>query len=116
MVEKKLSTPPPPASVEVPNVIEFDIDAAIAAKEEWNDKDVSFALEYLLGFVETYDGLPEIKFADDGKRLYFSPSSGQADAIADICSLHSVSPEAVLRIAASLYVDRERTGEESEEH
>jgi hypothetical protein len=104
-VEKALAPPPPPpASIDVPNLIEFDVDSG----EEWSENDISFALEYLLGFVETYEGLPDVEWGDGEKRLYFSPSSGQADAIADLCSLHSVSPETVLKTAAAIYVAREK--------
>lgn len=107
-VEKTLSSPPPPASVEVPNVIEFELDSTVADKETWSDQDISFALEYLLGYVETYEGLPEIKFGPAKKRLFFSPSPGQADAIADLCSLHSATPEKLLKTATAVYADRER--------
>ena len=102
------STAPVAESVEIPNVIEFGVTEEVAGKEEWSDVTLAFAVEYLLGFVEAYDGLPEVERHDSKVSLHFSPSSGQATALAELCSRYSAKPEDVLGMAACLYAQRER--------
>ncbi|MCA9778580.1 MAG: hypothetical protein KC800_17755 [Candidatus Eremiobacteraeota bacterium] len=102
------SAPPLAASVEVPNVIEFEIGREVADKEDWSDVCLAFAVEYLLGFVETYGSLPEVEALETGTTLHFSPSSGQAAALAELCSRHATRPEVLMQLAATLYVEREK--------
>ena len=102
------SSPPLAASVEVPNVIEFEIGRGVADKEDWSEVCLAFAVEYLLGFVETYGGLPEVQPSKADVTLCFSPSPGQAAALAELCSRYSAKPEDVLGMAACLYAQRDR--------
>ena len=102
------STAPVAESVEIPNVIEFEVAADVAGKEDWSEVTLAFAVEYLLGFVEAYDGLPGVELPESGATLHFSPSSGQAAALAEMCRRYSTRPEALLQLAAALYVEREK--------
>lgn len=101
-------SPDPPQSVHVPNVIEFMIGKELSGKEEWSEKTLSFAVEYLLGYMEAYGSWPDTPFEEGEERVYFSPSPGQADAIAELCSRYSVEPVTVVKMAVTLYVLRER--------
>ena len=102
------SVTPVAESVEIPNVVEFLVAPEVAEGEEWSDVTLAFAVEYLLGFVEAYDGLPEIEIFDSGATLHFSPSSGQAAALAEMCRRYSTTPESLLQTAATLYLQREK--------
>ena len=102
------SAAPVAESVEIPNIIEFEIAPEVAGKEEWSEVNLAFAVEYLLGFVEAYDGLPEVELSDSDVSLHFSPSSGQAAALAELCLRYSTKPETLLRLATAIYVDREK--------
>ncbi len=102
------SAAPVAESVEIPNIIEFEIAPEVAGKEEWSEVNLAFAVEYLLGFVEAYDGLPEVELRGSGVRFSFSPSSGQANALAEMCCRYSTTPEALLEMAAAVYAEREK--------
>lgn len=97
----------PVPSVTLPSTIEFELSGE-ADPESWSESELTLAVEYLLGFVEAYEGLPEVAAPAGGARLFYTPPPAQLGELGELCRRYSVSPEVALQAAVAVYAARER--------
>ena len=71
------------------------------------EKVVIFALEYLMGYLEIAQKLPDVELPKTPQRLQASPLSSQCYALSLLAEQSGVEPEEILRRAVTLYLRRD---------
>ena len=88
--------------VEVPTHISFS-----AVGEDWTSDKISFALQFLFGFIESYQGFPQLESSPNEIALEYSPGPDEAESIAELCGRFQVSPSLLMSTALKVFSDTE---------
>ena len=88
----------------MPAVLEFEVSES---GREHSLEELGLAVEYLLGFMDTYPELPKSSLEGATTKVSYTPTLSQGAALFKLCTKFQVRPEALASLAVQLYERRD---------